>query len=1187
MFTRSVPFVSAESARVFARAVSLLAVLAVVATQPAASFGSVEAALPSSDTPAELGGGGGDRDAWLESPLRSPSAGPLAATGVSALEPIYLPLVQKAFEGPFPGPMPWTPICDPGFERGTLDPDVVLLGDGQPPPLPSGERSYPRADYRSATGPAAAVEGGELTSPTMMGEPLRPPALTGSRSRQTETQYAPLVDHSLASHILEIENPDAMVTAQWDSRTESIDAMEASFTRPLYNTGPLSFPLGWFGYGCDGMERPQDVAGKVALVERGECSFSEKVRNATAAGARGVVLFTNDSTVARMTGDWRDGDIPGVMIEREPGLELRDALEEGKQVDVTVDLVPLPADPDAAIEECVSQRMQELNIPGAVVVVAKDGEIVSDRAYGVKHAEEGGVVDGDTMFAIARLTDLLTSATLLKLVDEAKVDLDAPVTRYVPELAFASPWRADEITVHDVLSQSAGLSGMYQYDSEGGEDVLSEWASQSDWWVIMATPRSLFFDSTPSASLIGLIVERVEQQPYAEVVTNKLLRPAGMTNTTLDAAEALAKGNWAYGHDRGERTTIDVKDSPLSLPGTGGISTARDLVRFATMLMADGDGVLSEESAKAMQTPHIWSDEGLHVDMGYGMYIWYSSQVLQHGLVSYGDGYCSTIAWLPEHNAAYASLSNSEASAGTTYCSLAPVVRFGREWPPVDYASSPESWRGYEGSYAVANENGYEWTARVDRRGEMLELAESHSGPLLPKWQLTNSFTSTFTVEDPLTGWTDEVDFIDDRDMPGTTRWLRGEWFVGMRLGDFPEKVHVVGDSCSTLEFTPDMDIAALEFTAAGLRPIEELLDQPVEQDDTGSIESAAFKYPVQVPSPGARFVAQLDTEEDDWLLLYILYDENRDGSFDFADETVAWTTSELPTKAASTGGYLGAGNYEVWVHGWDVQGEDSTFDLRLDVVYGDDLTLNGAPTRADAGTQYSMDVCASGVTETSRKHYGMITLDFGYPYRRLRIPVEWTQDAPTATPTPTPTLEPTPTATRVPTEPPQLKCWDHGGELPQTVVDELDDASPAYAGQYSALLGDPALGDGSPGSAAIPVGSAWVEQTVPVPDSPTAELSFWYRMTTYDVAQDAARQVRDIFAVSIDGEIQFSDGNTEATTPGERHQIDWRRGSIDMSPWRGETVTIRLANWNGQYGGEGAEEYNTWTYLDDVYLVP
>ena len=171
--------------------------------------------------------------------------------------------------------------------------------------------------------------------------------------------------------------------------------------------------------------------------------------------------------------------------------------------------------------------------------------------------------------------------------------------------------------------------------------------------------------------------------------------------------------------------------------------------------------------------------------------------------------------------------------------------------------------------------------------------------------------------------------------------------------------------------------------------------------------------------------------------------------------------------------------------------------------------------------------------------------------------------------------------------------CWAEGGELARLVVEQLDvgeptpTIEPAYAGRYSALLGNPSLGEGKPTQPGIPVGSAWIEQSIQVPNTASPRLSFWYRIITYDVAQDDLRQFWDIFALEINDEFVFWDGNPEPGTSQQRHDLDWRRGEVDLSAWRGQAVTVRFANWNGYSRGPGAELYNTWTYLDEVCLEP
>jgi hypothetical protein len=91
----------------------------------------------------------------------------------------------------------------------------------------------------------------------------------------------------------------------------------------------------------------------------------------------------------------------------------------------------------------------------------------------------------------------------------------------------------------------------------------------------------------------------------------------------------------------------------------------------------------------------------------------------------------------------------------------------------------------------------------------------------------------------------------------------------------------------------------------------------------------------------------------------------------------------------------------------------------------------------------------------------------------------------------------------------------------------------------------------------------------------------------TYDVAQGALRQFWDIFALEINGEMVFWDGNKVPGTSQQRHDLSWRRGEVNLSPWRGQTVMARFANWNGYSQGPGAGLYNTWTYLDEVQVEP
>ena len=149
---------------------------------------------------------------------------------------------------------------------------------------------------------------------------------------------------------------------------------------------------------------------------------------------------------------------------------------------------------------------------------------------------------------------------------------------------------------------------------------------------------------------------------------------------------------------------------------------------------------------------------------------------------------------------------------------------------------------------------------------------------------------------------------------------------------------------------------------------------------------------------------------------------------------------------------------------------------------------------------------------------------------------------------------------------------WTHGGELSQTVT-----STSPHSDNYAALLGSPDYP-----CRYVPVGRAWMEQTVVVPSTGSPELSFWYRIFTYD-RNRALSNIYDLFDVKINGVQVFADMNTNEPYGCEDPVIDleWRQAVVDLSGYRGLCITIRFENWN-----RPDPYYNTWTYVDDVRIT-
>jgi len=152
---------------------------------------------------------------------------------------------------------------------------------------------------------------------------------------------------------------------------------------------------------------------------------------------------------------------------------------------------------------------------------------------------------------------------------------------------------------------------------------------------------------------------------------------------------------------------------------------------------------------------------------------------------------------------------------------------------------------------------------------------------------------------------------------------------------------------------------------------------------------------------------------------------------------------------------------------------------------------------------------------------------------------------------------------------------WTHGGELAQTIT-----STEPYTGHFSALLGYPGYvcQDG------VPIGSAWVEQVIDVPSTAHPRLYFGYRIVTQDI-NPYLKDEYDSFDVRINGNVPFRKANTTlpyGCAPQEKRDLGWQSGEIDLTRYAGNSVVIRFLNRNSP-----DKWYNTWTFVDDVRLVP
>src|SRR5262245_17351210 len=114
-------------------------------------------------------------------------------------------------------------------------------------------------------------------------------------------------------------------------------------------------------------------------------------------------------------------------------------------------------DPPPDLDRWVARAMQTFDVPGIAVAIVKDDAVVIAKGYGVRKLGEPAPVDSKTLFGIASNTKAFTATALGLLVEEKKIEWDAPVIRYLPAFALWDPYVTRELTVRDLLVHRSGL----------------------------------------------------------------------------------------------------------------------------------------------------------------------------------------------------------------------------------------------------------------------------------------------------------------------------------------------------------------------------------------------------------------------------------------------------------------------------------------------------------------------------------------------------------------------------------------------------------------------------------------------------------------------------------------------------------------------------------------------------------
>ncbi|APE33552.1 hypothetical protein BOX37_05715 [Nocardia mangyaensis] len=296
-------------------------------------------------------------------------------------------------------------------------------------------------------------------------------------------------------------------------------------------------------------------------------------------------------------------------------------------------------DPARAAVAALRAQLHRIGSPAAAYAVL-DGDTVVTGA--------SGDADQDTPFVIGSLSKSFTAVGVMRAVDAGLVDLDGPVTTYLPEFTTAS---SSEITVAQLLHHTSGLSTADGIrDLLEPERTLAQRVALARDFAPTAPPGERFQYSNINYAILGLLLEQVSGKTFADYLREEVVIPLGLSRTILDAETArdLIPGTVPF---FGFAMPRPESEFPGALADGYIISTARDLLTYAKFHLSDGRGVLSPESMAALHEPGIRlpgdPDPG---STGYAMG-WYTGESESHLVLHHeGDnfGYRTDIALYPD-----------------------------------------------------------------------------------------------------------------------------------------------------------------------------------------------------------------------------------------------------------------------------------------------------------------------------------------------------------------------------------------------------------------------------------------------------------------------------------------------------------------------------------------------------------
>lgn len=351
-------------------------------------------------------------------------------------------------------------------------------------------------------------------------------------------------------------------------------------------------------------------------------------------------------------------------------------------------------------DKILSERFKP-NEPGAAVLVARKGQIIYKKAFGMANLEYNIPMKVDNIFRIGSITKQFTALAILQLIEQEKLNLQDDITKFIPDY----PTHGHIITIEHLLTHTSGIQSYT--DMNGFEDRMKLDLKPNELIDIFKNQPMQFAPGTKwnynnsGYFLLGYIIEKISGKTYPQYLEDNFFKPLGMTNSFYGSDLKIVK-NRAGAYSQDSTGFINSPAMSMSLPYAAGSiqSTVEDLFKWHQAIHSY-KLVKKESLDKAFTNYRL--NNGTETDYGYG---WFLSNIQESPTIEHGggiNGFLTQSIYLPKEDVFVAIFSNCDCNSPDEVASKIAALTIGK---PYEYNEIPVEntlLQEYTGVYENAN----------------------------------------------------------------------------------------------------------------------------------------------------------------------------------------------------------------------------------------------------------------------------------------------------------------------------------------------------------------------------------------------------------------------------------------------------------------------------------------------------